>query len=181
MRIVSGKYGGIQIHPPSGLPSRPTTDMAKVGLFNILTNYFDFENISVLDLFAGTGNITFEFISRGVSDITSIDMHFKCIEFIKKQSAAMKAEKARVIKSDVFSYINKCEESFDIIFADPPYDLEKTLQLPDMVFNNNLLNINGWLIIEHGSRTTFTSHKNFSEHRKYGNVNFSILKSQSTE
>lgn len=180
MRIVSGKYGGMQIHPPSGLPSRPTTDMAKVALFNILANYFDFENIKVLDLFAGTGNITFEFISRGVNKITSVDMHFKCIQFIKTQSAILKAPKANVIKSDVFSYVNKCEERFDIIFADPPYDLEKTLELPDMVFNKNLLNADGWLVVEHGARISFALHKNFSEHRKYGNVNFSIFKHQAT-
>lgn len=176
MRIISGKYKGRHIQPPSGLPVRPTTDMAKVALFNILTNYFDFENIKVLDLFAGTGNITLEFISRGTSDITSIDMHFKCIQFIKTQSEVMEARKAKAIKSDVFSFLNKCTESFDLIFADPPYDLEKAVQIPTIVFTNKLLKPEGWLIMEHSARTHFLSHSNFHEHRKYGNVNFSIFK-----
>ena len=143
MRIISGKYKGRNINPPKGLPVRPTTDMAKVGLFNILNNYFDFENIKVLDLFAGTGNITLEFISRGTQDISSIDMHFKCIEFIKGQSALMNAPKAKAIKSNVFNFLNKCTETFDIIFADAPYDLEKAIEIPDIVFTKKLLNPEG--------------------------------------
>jgi 16S rRNA (guanine(966)-N(2))-methyltransferase RsmD len=176
VRIVSGKYKGRHLHPPAGLPVRPTTDMAKVSLFNILNNYFDFEKLKVLDLFSGTGNITLEFISRGCSDITSIDSHFKCIQFIKEQSVIMEIRKSKAVKADVFGYLKKCSESFDLIFADPPYDMQKTNDIPEIIFSRKLLNPEGWLIIEHSSRTNFTTHINFSEHRKYGNANFSIFK-----
>jgi 16S rRNA (guanine966-N2)-methyltransferase len=177
MRIISGIHKGRVLHPPKSLPVRPTTDFAKESLFNILNNYIDFDGLKVLDLFCGTGNITFEFASRGATDITSVDSNYNCCEFVKKTISAFNMQQVRVVKSDVFSFLNKNLNSYDIIFADPPYDLEpdKFNAIHELVFNKGLLKSEGWLIIEHGERIDFSKHKYFMEHRKYGNVNFSFF------
>jgi len=175
MRIISGIHKGRTIHPPKNLPVRPTTDFAKEAIFNILNNHFDYENCKVLDLFCGTGNITYEFASRECNDITSIDSDHHCAAFVKKSIEEYKMTQVRVIKSDVFSFLKNAFGNYDIIFADPPYDLDKINTIPDLIFQQNLLKENGWLIVEHGPKTNFSQHPRFKEHRKYGNVNFSIF------
>ena len=166
------------LHPPKNLPVRPTTDFAKESLFNILNNYIDFDGLKVLDLFAGTGNITFEFVSRGSKDVTSVDSSYACCEFIKKTIVALEMKDAvRVIKSDVFTFLNKNLNTYNLIFADPPYDMDpdKFQSLAESVLSKDMLKPEGWLIIEHGERITFAEHPFFVEHRKYGNVNFSFF------
>lgn len=177
MRIISGTYKGRTIHTPKNLPVRPTTDFAKESLFNILNNYIDFEGLKVLDLFCGTGNITYEFASRGSDGITSVDNNYHCCEFVKKTVAALKMQQVKVVKSDVFSFLNRIIDSYDLIFADPPYSLEpeKFKAIHQLVFGNNLLKPGGRLIIEHGERIDFSKYQYFTEHRKYGNVNFSFF------
>jgi len=175
MRIISGKYKGKTISAPKNLPVRPTTDFAKEGLFNVLNNEFDFEEIEVLDLFSGTGNIAYEFVSRGAKKVLCIDQNYSCVSFIKKTSKELDFKQLTVFKNDVFIYLKQYHQTFDIIFADPPYDLKEIPLLPDLVFNNQLLNKNGWLIIEHDKRTDLSKFPNFLIQRKYGNVNFSIF------
>ena len=175
MRIISGKYKGKTINAPKNLPVRPTTDYAKEGLFNILTNEFDLEEIEILDLFSGTGNIAFEFASRGAKKIRSIDQNHHCVSFIKKTSKSLNCNQITVFRNDVFKYLKQYSQSFDIIFADPPYNMPETAQIPDLVFKNQLLNKNGWLIIEHDKHTDLSDYNNFVILRKYGNVNFSIF------
>lgn len=178
MRIISGIHKGRILHPPKNLPVRPTTDFAKESLFNILNNHIDFEGLKVLDIFCGTGNISFEFASRGSTDITSVDSNYQCCEFVKKTITAFKMDQVRVVKADVFSFLNKSLNTFDIIFADPPYDMlpEKFQSIAETVFSKGMLKPQGWLIIEHGERIDFTKHEHFVEHRSYGNVNFSFFK-----
>ena len=188
MRIISGTHKGRKINPPKNLPVRPTTDFAKEGLFNILNNHVDFEGLKVLDLFCGTGNITFEFASRGSIDITSVDDNYQCCEFVKKTISDFKMTQVKVIKSDAFSFLKKTSTInsplkrglggfYHLIFADPPYEmeLEKFDQIPELVFSINLLQKDGFLIIEHGAKTDFSKHSCFFDHRKYGNVNFSFF------
>ncbi|HET8838887.1 MAG TPA: 16S rRNA (guanine(966)-N(2))-methyltransferase RsmD [Flavobacteriaceae bacterium] len=177
MRIISGKYKGKRLTAPKKLPVRPTTDMAKEALFNILENHYSFSEISVFDLFSGTGNIAYEFISRGAQQITVVDANFHCIRFISKTLKDWE-ENIDVIKSDAFKFLSKTQKTADIIFADPPYnlpiaDFEKIINL---VFGKNLLNPDGILILEHSTRTTFSDLSVFTEKRKYGNSTFSFFK-----
>lgn len=174
MRIISGKYKGRSIHPPKKLPVRPTTDFAKESLFNILNNSIDFENTKVLD-FSGTGNITYEFVSRGSADITCIDASYDCCNFIKKTLQEFGFKGAKVIKMNVFSFLKNDISKYDLIFADPPYDLAELKTIPDLIFEQNLLNPEGVFILEHGEFNDFSLHPHFKEHRKYGNVNFSFF------
>jgi len=162
------------IHVTKGLDVRPTTDFAKEGLFNILTNKIDFEGIQVLDLFAGTGNIAFEFASRG-SNVTSVDKNFDCIKFVSKTARELDLS-ISTIKSDVFKFLKTHSAPYDLVFADPPYALENINELHQLVFGNHLLKENGWLIIEHGPATKLSELSCFFDHRKYGNVNFSFFK-----
>ncbi len=179
MRIISGTYKGKSIIAPKTLPVRPTTDFAKEALFNIIENQFDIDNLSVLDLFAGTGNITYEFASRRAKSIVTVDLHYACTSFIKKTIYQLKFNNVHIIKNDVFKYTKQCKQSFDLIFADPPYDLKNLKEIPTAIFQQELLSPNGWLIVEHDKRTDFKEHPNFFEHRKYGNVNFSFFKNLS--
>jgi 16S rRNA (guanine(966)-N(2))-methyltransferase RsmD len=176
VRIISGKYKGRQIHTPNNLPVRPTTDFAKEGLFNILNNLVDFEEISVLDLFAGTGNISYEFFSRGAVNITAVEIDPKCKAFIDKTIQLLNAESFTAIRADVFYYLKRPYESFDIIFADPPYQMEKIDEIPDLIFQSQILKNEGWFILEHSKRHDFSNHPFFDQHRKYGNVNFSFFR-----
>jgi 16S rRNA (guanine(966)-N(2))-methyltransferase RsmD len=176
MRIISGTHRGRTIFPPKNLPVRPTTDFAKESLFNILNNHIDFEDLKVLDLFCGTGNITYEFISRGSNSVTCVDSSYQCCAFIKKTLDELKLEGGRVVKSDVFSFLKSNTSSYDLIFADPPYDLEKLDQIGPMVFDKKLLRPGGWMIIEHGPRTDLSHQPYFTEKREYGNVNFSFFR-----
>jgi 16S rRNA (guanine966-N2)-methyltransferase len=177
LRIISGTYKGRTIHPPKNFKARPTTDYAKESLFNILNNNFDFSEIKALDLFSGTGSISLELASRGCKDIISIELSFNHYAFIKKTASELQFSQIKVFRADAFKYLKNCKESFDLIFADPPYDLENIEKIPDLVFEKNLLSNEGWLIVEHGSRTDFTEHLNFKEQREYGSVNFSIFES----
>ncbi len=178
MRIISGKYKRRLIKPPKDLPVRPTTDMARESLFNILENKIDFEGKSVLDLFSGTGAISYEFISRGCKDVLAVDSNFRCVQFIKKTASEFEMKDLLTIKGDVFRFLSKTKSSFDIIFADPPYDLENLDTIPDLVFSNNLLNEKGIFILEHPKIYDFSDHPLFVDHRKYGKVNFSFFENK---
>jgi 16S rRNA (guanine(966)-N(2))-methyltransferase RsmD len=175
LRIVSGKYKGRIINPPKNFRARPTTDFAKENLFNILNNHFDFSALTVLDLFSGTGSISYEFASRGSEHVVSVEKNFKHQAFIKKTVDDFGFSQIRTIKTDVFRYIKTCNEQFDIIFADPPYDLEGIESIPATIFAHQILKKEGWLIVEHGDRTDFSKQQGFQEQRKYGGVNFSIF------
>jgi 16S rRNA (guanine(966)-N(2))-methyltransferase RsmD len=175
MRIISGKYKGRRISAPSNITARPTTDFAKEGLFNLLNNRIDFEGIDVLDLFAGTGSISVEFVSRECNSVISIEQHDRQCSFIRKVCAELKIDNLTLLRTDVFKYISSCHMQFDMIFADPPYDLDKLTLIPDLIFKNNLLKADGLFVLEHSSKQKFDEHPNFVDHRSYGNVNFSFF------
>jgi len=176
MRIISGKHKSKRITAPKKLPVRPTTDMAKEALFNILNNTYYFEDISFLDLFAGTGNISYEFASRGTKNIVSVDADYGCVKFIDKISMELDFG-ISTIKSDVFSFLGKSTLKVDVIFADPPYDLstEDFAKIPELVFKNQMLLDDGMLIIEHSKHTDLSSLDHFSNQRRYGGSVFSFF------
>lgn len=178
MRIISGKYRSRHIILPKNLKARPTTDFAKENLFNILSNHFDFQNIDVLDLFSGTGSISYEFSSRGCKNVISVENNFRHFSYIKKNIEKLNLEGIKVIKTDAFKLINKIDMKFDIIFADPPYDHENIYQLPKLIFKNQILKTKGWFILEHGKNYNFSGQDNFKELREYGSVHFSIFLSE---
>jgi len=182
MRIISGKYKGRRIFPPKGLPVRPTTDMSKEALFNVLNNHFSFEGLKILDLFSGTGNISYEFASRGSTPITSVDADFGCVKFIKQVAAEYDFNIAAT-KSDVFSFLEKNKTSYDIIFADPPYALDqKTFEkIVLLIFEKGLLNEDGMMVIEHSKYTKLDHMINFSFQKSYGGSIFSFFELDSTE
>ncbi|CAL2090640.1 RsmD family RNA methyltransferase [Tenacibaculum sp. 190524A02b] len=176
MRIISGKYKSKRISAPKNLPVRPTTDMAKESLFNILNNLYYFDSISVIDLFAGTGNISYEFASRGTENIYAIDAHFNCIKFINQISKELDLG-ITTYKSDVYNFLEKTPLKVDIIFADPPYDFkeEEFLKIADLTFERGLLNEEGTLIIEHSKHTDLSNHPYFSYDKRYGGNVFSFF------
>ncbi|MDC6367006.1 MULTISPECIES: 16S rRNA (guanine(966)-N(2))-methyltransferase RsmD [Flavobacteriaceae] len=176
MRIISGKYKGKRLLAPKKLPVRPTTDMAKEGLFNILNNRFYMDELSVLDLFAGTGNLSFEFGSRGAKQIVAVDLHSSCVQFISKIAKELDLP-ISAIKSDAFKYLERSPEKFNIIFADPPYNFEQKqfLNIVDLVFEKELLENDGLLIVEHSSQTDLSNNPYFNEQRKYGGNIFSFF------
>ncbi len=175
MRIIRGKYKGRRFFPPNNLPTRPTTDYAKEGLFNILENHFSFETINFLDLFCGTGNISYEFVSRGCEDVTSVDLSPKCVKFINEMNSKLGIIELRVIQNNVLKFISDCGEKFDIIFAGPPYAFEDIELLPEMVVENKLLKAKGWFILEHSPKHSFEDHPIFKHQRNYGKTIFSIF------
>jgi len=175
LRIISGKYKGRLIRPPKNFKARPTTDFAKENLFNILNNNFDFSELKVLDLFSGTGSISYEFASRECISVISIESSFKHQSFIRKTIDELGFTNIKSIKSDAFRYVKSCREKFDIVFADPPYDLKDIEKIPDHIFEHQILNDGAWLIVEHGNKTNFGRHPAFIELRKNGGVNFSIF------
>ena len=176
MRIISGKFKGRRIFPPKGLPVRPTTDMSKEALFNVLNNHFSFEGLKVLDLFSGTGNISYEFASRGSDNITSVDGDFGCVKFIKQVAEEYDFNIA-AIKSDVFKFLEKNNNSYDIIFADPPYALDqKTFdKIVLLIFDHNLLREEGMMVIEHSKYTKLDHLIHFSFKKSYGGSIFSFF------
>ncbi len=174
MRIIGGEHKGRIIKVPSGLPVRPTTDFAKEGLFNILTNKISFDDTVVLDLFSGTGHISLEFASRGSKRITAVDQNFKCVSFLRTVAGDLGLD-VNTVKSDVFDFLKKSSGKSDLIFADPPYDLPNIPEIHKLVFGQELLNPGGLLIIEHGPRTNLGELTGFTQQRKYGNVNFSFF------
>jgi 16S rRNA (guanine966-N2)-methyltransferase len=166
MRIISGDLGGRKINPPSNMPyTRPTTDIAKEGLFNILQNRLDFEELKTLDLFGGTGSISYELASRGVPDLTIVEKDPQMFVFIKKTAAALGIENFKVIKSDVFRFMEQCTEQFDFIFAGPPYALQSIDELPRLVFERNLLKEGGLFVLEHTPRNNYEQTPHFSASR----------------
>lgn len=179
MRIIGGTHRGRILKVPKGLPVRPTTDFAKEGLFNILSNALYFDDLKVLDLFSGTGHISLEFGSRGVAEIVSIDKHIGCVNFLRAISSQLELP-INAIKQDVFQFLNENTKKFDLIFADPPYDLSNIQNIHELVFQKQLLKPNGILIIEHGPSTKLDLLSGFQKHKKYGNVNFSFFQ-QSNE
>ena len=176
MRIISGIYKSRKIVAPKNLPVRPTTDMAKESLFNILNNTYYFDELVVLDLFAGTGNISYEFASRGTEEIVCVDQDFGCIKFINETANSFKMP-IQTIKSDVFKYLEKSTFKANIIFADPPYNFtdEAFSKIPELVFQNNLLLEDGLLIIEHSKHTDLSNLQNFSFTKSYGGNKFSFF------
>ncbi|MBT8312349.1 MAG: 16S rRNA (guanine(966)-N(2))-methyltransferase RsmD [Eudoraea sp.] len=177
MRIISGKYKGKRLRAPKNLPVRPTTDMAKEALFNILQNHFDFEAISVLDLFSGTGNISFEFASRGTAQIVSVDKDYRCVKFIASVSKELGLN-IRTFKDDAFKFLERTDLKFDLIFADPPYNMDLTEfnKIVTRVFRHDLLKEHGMLIIEHSKHTDLSELPYFIEQRKYGGSVFSFFR-----
>ena len=175
MRIIGGTLKGLRLNPPKNLPVRPTTDMAKEALFNILQNQIEFENIKVLDLFAGTGNISLEFASREAAEVISIDRSIHCINYIKDAARQHKLGQIKIYKADVFKYLELETEQYDLIFADPPYDLNGIPEIPKIVFEKNLLLPGGLLIVEHQSLQNLSNHPAFVEQRKYGHSSFSFF------
>ncbi|TAH41337.1 MAG: methyltransferase domain-containing protein [Bacteroidetes bacterium] len=179
MRIIAGKFGGRSILAPTSLPVRPTTDYAKSGLFNILNNHFDFENLKVLDLFCGTGNISFEFASRGTNDITCVDKHPGCVKFVSEFAGKIGALGIKTVKADVTKFIRQHEAQYDIIFADPPFELMDTDELTNLILQKQMLKENGWLIVEHMNKRKLKTDFEPAEVREYGNCAFSIYKNSS--
>ncbi|MDB5283394.1 MAG: putative Protein of unknown function methylase [Bacteroidota bacterium] len=175
MRIIGGKLKGIRFQPPQNIPTRPTTDFAKEGLFNVIDNNFNFDNIKVLDLFGGTGSISYEFSSRGCTDITTVEIFPKCAAFIKKTALDLELKGLKVMHMDVFSFIRSAHQKFDVIFAGPPYPLENLASLPDLVFEAGLVEGEGWFILEHNPNHNFDKHPHFHRKKNYGTTIFSIF------
>jgi 16S rRNA (guanine(966)-N(2))-methyltransferase RsmD len=192
MRIIRGNWKSRRINPPSNLPVRPTTDIAKEALFNVLENILDFEILDVLDLFAGTGNISYEFASRGVRTITAVELNFKCVQFIRITAQNLNIQQLTCIRSDAFRFLKTVKHhyglgsqslphQYHLIFADPPYDLPQLETIPDLIFQHNLLHVNGLLILEHPNNYNFSTHKHFSQNREYGKMGFTFFKNGKEE
>lgn len=176
MRIISGKFRGRTINPPKNLRARPTTDFAKENLFNVLGNYVDFEDIDVLDLFSGTGSISYEFASRGAKSVLSVEINAIHNRYIKTMAAEYGFDSLYAIKANAFLYLKSCTKQFDIIFSDAPYDLEGAEEVISLVFSKNLLREEGILIFEHAGKSDFSAHPQFWQSRSYGSVHFSLFK-----
>ncbi|GET33445.1 methyltransferase [Prolixibacter bellariivorans] len=176
MRIIGGEFKGRHFSPGSSFKARPTTDFAKENLFNILIHRIDLDEISVLDLFGGTGSITLEFVSRGCGKVTCVEKNYRHFSFIQATVKTLGVEKAvHLIKGDVFRFLEKSAGKYDLIFADPPYALPNLETLPELIFQHELLTPDGIFILEHGKTNSFESHPQFSELRKYGSVHFSMF------
>ena len=176
MRIISGSLGGRRINPPANMPhTRPTTDIAKEGLFNILQNKVDFEELQTLDLFGGTGSISYELASRGAKDLTIVEKDPKMFEFIQKTAETLKLENFKVVRSEVFRFIEQCNQKFDFIFAGPPYALQTIDDLPRKIFEKELLNPGGIFVLEHTPRNEYQNFEHFKSSRNYGGTVFSIF------
>lgn len=176
MRIISGTLGGRRINPPSQMPyTRPTTDIAKEGLFNILQNNLNFEELKTLDLFGGTGSISYELASRGATDLTIVEKDTKMFDFIKKTAASLGLTQLKVVKSDVFRFMETANEKYDFIFAGPPYALTTIDEIPTLVFERGLLNDGGWFILEHTPRNNYQTFPYYLREKNYGTTVFSIF------
>lgn len=175
MRIISGTHKGRLIRPPKNLPVRPTTDKAKEGLFNILNNRVDFEELEILDLFCGTGNISLEFASRGARSITSVDQNFRCIGFVRSASEDLGLNAIKPQRADALKFVESTKQKFDLIFADPPYDFPQYPELIQSILDGNLINEDGVLIVEHPAEVDLTGFSELTETRKYGRVHFSFF------
>jgi len=176
MRIIGGQHGRRRINPPANMPhTRPTTDVAKEGLFNVISNNLEIEELKTLDLFGGTGSISYELASRGAKELTIVEKDIKMYEFIKKTAAELKLENFKVLKMDVFKFIDQCTDKFDFIFAGPPYALGNIDDLPRLVFEKQLLNAKGWFVLEHTPRNDYKRFPFYTTERNYGTTIFSIF------
>ena len=181
MRIIRGTHQRRLIIAPDNLPVRPTTDMAKESLFNILENQLDFEDTTALDLFAGTGYISYELASRGCQRVTAVDDNNNCVRFIRETALKLNMPQISVVRSDVFRFLPKHAMKYDIVFADPPYECEHYDLLVEAVFEQKLLKENGIFVLEHDKRKDYSTHPHFYDHRNYGKVNFSFFSAERTE
>lgn len=169
------------IQAPAKLPVRPTTDYAKSGLFNILSNRIDFESVRVLDLFCGTGGISFEFASRGCPSVTAVDQHAGCVRFVQETARHLGFTGIRAVKADVFRFLKQPAMPYDIVFADPPFEMEETDRLPELVIANGWLAPDGCLILEHQSKRSIVSSRAPAEVRVYGNCAFSFYPAEESK
>ena len=176
MRIITGKYKGRHFEIPRTFRARPTTDFAKENIFNVLIQYVDFDEAVALDLFSGTGSITLELISRGCSQVVSVEMDRDHHRFITDCLKKLGTDVCIPLRGDVFRFLKSCHQQFDFIFADPPYALKELASIPDLVFEKDILKPDGIFVLEHGKDNDFSSHPNFVEHRSYGSVNFSLFR-----
>lgn len=176
MRIITGQFKGRHFDIPRTFKARPTTDFAKENIFNVLNGYIDFDGITALDLFAGTGSISLELVSRGCKEVVSVEKDRNHARFIADCMKKINAENDILIRGDVFRFLKSCHQKFDLIFADPPYALPELDTLPDLVFEHDLLATDGVFVFEHGKHNDFSAHPRFKEHRSYGSVNFSIFR-----
>lgn len=176
MRIISGKYRGRTITPPRNLRARPTTDFAKENIFNVLGNLVDFEELDVLDLFSGTGSISYEFASRGVRSVTSVEVNSVHHNFIRQTARELGFENFYAVRANAFLYLKSCTKQFDLIFSDAPYDLEGSEEVIRLVLERNLLRDGGILVFEHSKERDFSEHENFWQLRSYGSVHFSMFR-----
>ena len=176
MRIITGKYKGRHFDIPRTFKARPTTDFAKENIFNVLNGYMDFEGCEALDLFSGTGSITLELLSRGCAHVTSIELDRDHHRFICDCVKKLNTDDCLPLRADVFRFIKSCRQQYDFIFADPPYALKDLPQIPDLVFERELLKPDGIFVFEHGKDHDFSQHPRFLEHREYGSVNFTLFK-----
>ena len=175
MRIISGKYGRRRFDVPKNITARPTTDMARENLFNVLNNLVDFEGLTALDLFSGTGAISFELLSRGCASVTSVEKASTQYNFIRKVKTLLKEENLIQVKGDVFKFIGSCSRKFDLIFADPPYDLPQLPQLPELILNSQMVQPGTLVIVEHSKANDFSHLPQFAQQRVYGKVHFSFF------
>lgn len=176
MRIITGQFKGRHFDIPRTFKARPTTDFAKENIFNVLNGYTDFDGITALDLFSGTGSISLELISRGCKEVVSVEKDRDHARFIAECIRKIKVESNILIRGDVFRFLKTCHQKFDLIFADPPYALPELGTIPDLIFEYNLLSTDGIFVFEHGKNNDFSNNPHFVEHRSYGSVNFSIFK-----
>ncbi|ATV31527.1 RsmD family RNA methyltransferase [Prevotella intermedia] len=176
MRIITGQFKGRHFDIPRTFKARPTTDFAKENIFNVLNGYIDFDGITALDLFAGTGSISLELVSRGCKEVVSVEKDRDHARFIADCMKKINAENDILIRGDVFRFLKSCHQKFDLIFADPPYALPELDTIPDLVFEHDLLAADGVFVFEHGKHNDFSAHPRFKEHRSYGSVNFSIFR-----
>ena len=174
MRIISGIFKSRRINPPANLSVRPTTDKAREALFNILMGR-DFEELTILDLFSGTGSVALEFVSRGARDVTAVEQNRDCVQFIAEMEETLDIDEITIEQTNVLKFLHKAPGKYDIIFADPPYDMDELKTLPDLIFENNLLNENGIFILEHDNHNVFAEHPKIADQRKYGKVHFSFF------
>lgn len=176
MRIITGEYKGRHFDVPRNFKARPTTDFAKENIFNVMNGYLDFEDTTALDLFAGTGSISLELISRGCSSVVSVEFDRDHANFIRQCMTKLGTEKNYLIRGDAFKFIKSCRQKFDFIFADPPYALTELSTIPSLIFEKDLLKEDGVLVFEHGKQHDFSDNSHFIERRVYGSVNFSIFR-----
>ncbi len=176
MRIITGIYKGRHFDIPRTFKARPTTDFAKENIFNVLNGYIDLEGATALDLFAGTGSISLELVSRGCSRVVSVEADRDHASFIRQCFQKLGEDRDILIRGDVFRFLKSCHQKFDFIFADPPYALPELSKIPDLVLQGDLLNENGIFVFEHGKNNDFSQHPRFLEHRSYGSVNFSLFR-----